>query len=100
MTDIATVKLHVQGKPEITYRARRIITPEIITFIYLLDAPEPVNGIYPARAEVYGPCRLVRPGKFSFNNPRANTQWFYQGWPEDWPAWLIDLGAEHRPHRP
>ncbi|MFC9219734.1 hypothetical protein ACFT8W_02770 [Streptomyces hygroscopicus] len=99
MTDTVTVKLHVEEKPDIIYRTRLIITPEIITFIYRLDSTEPVNGIWPVRAEVYGRFRLARPGTWSFNKPARKTQWFYQAWPEHWPTWLIDLGAEHRPHQ-
>ncbi|MEV7089446.1 hypothetical protein AB0O07_26745 [Streptomyces sp. NPDC093085] len=98
MIDIVTVKLHVQDRPDIVYRERVIITPEIITFRYRLDALGPVNGICPARAEVYGPTRLVDPGPYSFGNPPTGTTWFYRGHPEHWPAWLIDLGAEHRPN--
>ncbi|MFJ6185064.1 hypothetical protein [Streptomyces sp. NPDC092295] len=97
-SDIVTVKLRLQDRPDIVYRDRTIITPESVTFRYLLDAPGPVNGIYPVRAEVYGPTRLVRPGAWGWNSPPTRCTWFYRGHPEHWPAWLIDLGAQHRPN--
>ncbi|WP_030892491.1 hypothetical protein [Streptomyces sp. NRRL S-1868] len=96
MPDTITKRLHVaeQGLPEITYRDREIVTPEIITLIYLPDSPGPVNGIYPGRAEVEGPSRGARPG---MHGPPRSCIWFYRKHPNFWPAWLIDFGAQHRP---
>ncbi|GAA0613975.1 hypothetical protein [Streptomyces crystallinus] len=96
MTDTITVRLDVrgQGLPEINYRNKRIVTPETITFVYLIDNPGPVNGIYPACAEVTGRCRSARG---STQGPRRTTECFYRAWPDFWPAWLITFGAEHRP---
>ncbi|MEV7500613.1 hypothetical protein [Streptomyces sp. NPDC093018] len=96
MADTITIRLEVkdQGLPDITYRNKRIVTPEVITFIYVPDNPGSDHGIYPVRAEVEGPCRGARPG---MRGPRRTTEWFYRNWPQDWPDWLIALAAAHRP---
>lgn len=96
--DRITTRLHVQGLPDITYRAKRIVAPQIITLTYLPDAPGPVNGIYPASAAVEGPCRAARPG--GMRTPTRTTEVFYRAWPQHWPQWLIELGAENRPNHP
>ncbi|MEV6807322.1 hypothetical protein [Streptomyces sp. NPDC051132] len=83
-----------QGLPEINYRNKRLVTPEIITLVYLPDDPGPVNGIYPVRVEVEGPCRGARPGG---DGPARTTEVFHRVWPQFWPAWLITFAAEHRP---
>jgi hypothetical protein len=97
MTDTITVRLDVRGHglPDLNYRGKRIVTPETITLIYLLDAPGPVNGIYPARVEVEGPCRGARPDSHGITR---TCEWFYRAHPEFWPESLITFGAEHRPH--
>lgn len=96
MTDTITVRLDVRklGLPDINYLNKRIVTPETITLVYLVDKPGPVNGIYPARAEVEGPCRGANPGS---RGPSRTCEWFYRKHPEFWPDWLIDFAAEHRP---
>ncbi|MFF4288686.1 hypothetical protein ACFY0R_25800 [Streptomyces sp. NPDC001633] len=106
------MKLHVQGKPDLRDR-RLLVEPRIVTLTYLLDAPDPVGGIYPSRAEVAGP--LVTPLIEAFRHtagneveePLDNTHvtwgrnwravWLYPNYPENWPSWLIELGAKHRP---
>ncbi|WTO35913.1 hypothetical protein OG399_16705 [Streptomyces achromogenes] len=96
MRDTITKRIHVkdQGLPEVNYRNKRLVTPEIITLIYVPDDPGPVNGIYPVRAEVSGPCRSPHPGG---QGPAYTTEWFYRAWPQFWPDWLITFAAEHRP---
>ncbi|MET7484047.1 hypothetical protein [Streptomyces sp. NPDC005538] len=99
MRDSITKRFNVKdrGLPDINSRNKRIVTPEIITLIYVPDDPGPVNGIYPVRVEVEGPCRRARPSQFP--TPRRTTEWFYRNWPEFWPDWLITFAANHRPNQ-
>ncbi len=96
MTDTITIRINVSemGLPDITYRNKRIVTPETITLTYLADDPGPVNGIYPVLAQVEGPCRGVHPGD---QGPSRTTEWFRRGYPGLWPEWLITFAADHRP---
>ncbi|MFH8518246.1 hypothetical protein ACH4CE_24785 [Streptomyces gelaticus] len=100
MTDIVTVTLHVQNKPDITYRRGSFaLTPRVITLIYRLDLPDPSpEGIHPIRAEVEGRAYKLRPTPMGMDSSRRG-RWFYRAHPEFWPDWLIQLGAEHRPQR-
>lgn len=101
MADTVVVKLHVQDKPDIDDRGGRIIlAPQIITLVYRLDLPDPTpEGIYPIRAEVEGRARSARPNPIGMGSRNRRALWFYRAHPEFWPAWLIQLGAEHRPRR-
>lgn len=98
MTDTVTVTLQAQGHPDLLYRDR-IITPETITLVYRLDTPTPTpEGIYPIRAEVEGRARSARPTSIGMGRRRnRRAAWLYRTHPEHWPAWLIKLGAQHRP---
>ncbi|WP_369359585.1 hypothetical protein [Streptomyces sp. cg2] len=107
--DTVTVKLHVQDKPDLRHR-RLVVIPRVIVLTYLPTDPGPVEGIHPIRAEVEGPLRtraeiegrvppLVEvhgPSHTWGRNWRA--VWLYRNWPQHWPEWLIQLGAEQRPH--
>ncbi|MGQ4514855.1 hypothetical protein [Streptomyces sp. DW26H14] len=98
--DIITKKIRVadKGLPDIDYRSKRIVTPEIITLRFSVDNPGPVNGIYPVRAEVAGPCRSAHRGpRVMYATPAYTTEWFYRLHPQFWPAWLIEFGNAHRP---
>ncbi|MFH8631128.1 hypothetical protein ACH4CC_14800 [Streptomyces lydicus] len=107
--DTVTVKLHVHSKPDLHYR-RLVVIPRVITLTYLPEDPGPVGGIHPARAEVEGHLRsrleiagIVRPLiEVEESRPTRGRNWrsvwLYRNWPEYWPSWLIELGAEHRPH--
>lgn len=98
MSDTVTVKLHVQGKPDILYRNQLTLTPETISLIYRLDLPEPsADGIYPIRAEAEGRARSARPNSIGMGQRNRRAVWFYRNYPDLWPGWLIQLGAEHRP---
>ncbi|MYQ99969.1 hypothetical protein [Streptomyces sp. SID6139] len=96
MVDTITIRLEVKdrGFPDITYRNRRFVTPEVITFVCVPGNPGPGHGIYPVRAEVEGPCRGARPG---MHGPRRTTERFYRGWPQDWTDWLIALASAQWP---
>ncbi|MFF8694969.1 hypothetical protein ACF08W_22495 [Streptomyces sp. NPDC015144] len=99
MTDIVTVKLDVQNKPDIQYSCDFALTPQVITLIYRLDLPDPSpEGIHPIRAEVEGRAYKLRPTSMGMDRNRR-CRWFYRAHPEFWPDWLIQLGAEYRPQR-
>ncbi|MEW1724130.1 hypothetical protein [Streptomyces sp. NPDC093109] len=100
MNDTVTVTRHVRGKPDVRDLGKSIITPETVTFIYRLDNPGPVNGIYPVRAEVTGPARSAHTNEPYNDGRRDLTEFFDRDRPQDWPDWLIAFGAEHRPQYP
>ncbi|MER6021361.1 hypothetical protein [Streptomyces anulatus] len=98
MTDTVTVTLQAQGHPDFLYRGQIIITPETITLVYRLDNPTPTpEGIYPIRAEVEGLALSARPTSIGMGFRNRRAAWLYRTHPEHWPAWLIELGAQHRP---
>ncbi|WP_326678633.1 hypothetical protein [Streptomyces sp. NBC_01237] len=93
MTDTVTVKLHVEGMPDYTYRAKRTLTPEIVRLTYRLGDLDPVNGIHPIYARIEGPAV---DGPYDVDR---QTEVIYRSHPQHWPTWLIALGAEHCPQR-